>query len=66
MSKRKRKARRPLEVTVVFEPSRLAAEYLSDAYGQVVPLRKRSTSAGKRTFPPLSMPSVDLQRGGET
>ncbi len=43
MSKRESKARRTLEVKIVFEPSRLAAEYLADAYAQIIPLRLRST-----------------------
>jgi hypothetical protein len=38
MSKVKSKARRLLEVTIVFEPSRLATTYLAKAYAQVVPL----------------------------
>lgn len=37
-----RTARKPLEVTIMFEPSRLAAEYLADAYRQLVPLRSRA------------------------
>lgn len=63
MSKRKRKARRPLEVTVVFEPSRLAAEYLSDAYAQVVPLRSLATSASQRAAHPSPPSSIESQRG---
>ena len=43
MSKRESKARKVLEVSVMFEPSRLAADYLADAYAQVVPRRRRST-----------------------
>lgn len=41
MSKPKRNARPALEVTSMFEPSRLAAEHLADAYAQLVPLRLR-------------------------
>lgn len=37
-----RTARKPLEVTIMFEPSRLAAEHLADAYRQLVPLRTRT------------------------
>ena len=33
------KARRMVEVPIMFEPTRLAAEHLADAYAQVVPLR---------------------------
>ena len=36
------KARRMLEVTIMVEPTRLAAEHLADAYAQVVPLRQRA------------------------
>ena len=39
MSNKERHARRTLEVTVMFEPTRLAADHLADAYAQVVPLR---------------------------
>lgn len=38
MSKRQPKARRVLEVTVMFEPTRLSNDHLADAYTQVVPL----------------------------
>lgn len=31
----------------MFEPSRLAAEYLADAYAQVAPIRRRSISTDK-------------------
>ena len=37
-----RTARKPLEVTIMFESSRLAAEHLADAYRQLVPLRTRT------------------------
>jgi len=37
-----RTARKPLEVTIMFEPSRLAAEHWADAYRQLVPLRART------------------------
>ena len=47
MSKQASKARRALEVTIVFEPSRLAADYLAEAYAQIIPLRIRSTQLEK-------------------
>lgn len=47
MSKPERKARKTLEVKIMFEPSRLAAEYLADAYAQVAPIRRRSISTDK-------------------
>ena len=43
MSKQQSKTEKPLEVTIMFEPSRLAATHLADAYRQVVPLRLRAT-----------------------
>ena len=52
MSKGERKARRTLEVTIMFEPSRLSAEYLADAYAQVVPLQKCSQSMGSNSSSP--------------
>jgi hypothetical protein len=42
MSKHTSKARARLEVTIMFEPTRLAARHLADAYAQVVPLRSRA------------------------
>ena len=36
------KARRMLEVTIMVEPTRLAAERLADAYAQAVPRRQRA------------------------
>jgi hypothetical protein len=42
----------------MFEPTRLAAEYLADAYAQVAPLRRRSTSTEKTAY----LPSGELQR----
>jgi hypothetical protein len=40
MSNKERHARRMLEVRVMFEPTRLAADHLADAYAQVVPPRQ--------------------------
>ena len=45
MSESKSKAQKPLEVTIMFEPTRIAAEHLADAYLQLVPLRRRSPQA---------------------
>jgi hypothetical protein len=42
MSKHTSKARAMLEVTIMFEPTRLATMHVADAYAQVVPLRSRS------------------------
>ena len=41
----------------MFEPTRLAAEYLAEAYAQVVPSRRRSTSTQKS----VSLTSGELQ-----
>ena len=35
---------KPLEVTVMFEPSRLATQFLVEAYAKIVPTPKRMTS----------------------
>jgi hypothetical protein len=40
MSDKERHARRVLEVRAMFEPTRLAADHLADAYAQVVPPRQ--------------------------
>ncbi|MGH8602742.1 MAG: hypothetical protein ACREXR_08215 [Gammaproteobacteria bacterium] len=44
MRKSTRHAQRTLEVTIMFEPNRLAAEHLADAYAQLVPLRRRKVA----------------------
>ena len=51
MSKPKRPARPQLEVTIMFEPTRLAATHLADAYTQVVPLRPRPAHLPATTPP---------------
>lgn len=47
MGKVKRNARKTLEVKIMFEPSRLAAEHLADAYSRLVPPRSRKTHPSK-------------------
>jgi hypothetical protein len=42
VGKRRPKARRALEITIMFEPTRLSGEYLVDAYSQTVPMRPRA------------------------
>ncbi len=37
MDRSKRQGQAPLEVTIMYEPSRLAADHLAEAYRQVVP-----------------------------
>lgn len=37
------KCKKKLEVTVMFEPSRIAADLLVEAYAQIVPSQKRMT-----------------------
>lgn len=44
MRKSTRHTQRTLEVTIMFEPNRLAAEHLADAYAQLVPLRRRKVA----------------------
>jgi hypothetical protein len=41
MTQRVRRAETTLEVRVMFEPNRLAAACLADAYARVVPVRRR-------------------------
>ena len=42
MGKRRPQAGRALEMTIMFEPTRLSGEYLVDAYSQTVPARPRA------------------------
>ena len=45
----------------MFEPSRLSAEYLADAYAQVVPLRKCSQFRESSPSPSLNESSPEGQ-----
>lgn len=54
MSKPKSTARPPLEVAIMFEPTRLAATHLADAYAQIVPLRLRAVH-GLAAMPPAAV-----------
>jgi len=47
MGRSKQKTRNPLEVTTMFEPSRLAADHLVEAYRQVVPPQGRKRKPGE-------------------
>jgi hypothetical protein len=58
MSKPKSPARPPLEVTIMFEPTRLAATHWVDAYAQVVPLRLRAAPVPAAT-PPVEENAVE-------
>jgi hypothetical protein len=51
-------------VRVRYEPSRVGAACLADAYEQVVPSRQRR--APGRAAPPARTEMVPLQRGGGT
>ena len=62
MSKPKSQAQQPLEVTIMFEPNRLAADHLADAYLQVLPLRRR---AGQ-VRPERSEKNTDDKRSTQT
>jgi len=67
MSQQKSQARNPLEVTIMFEPSRLAAMHLVDAYSQVVPLRRRATSTPGRLSPrAMETQSTASRQGGQS
>jgi len=66
MSKLKCKARRELEVTIMFEPSRLAATYLADAYAQVVPLQSCSIPVNTRESPSTPLDGITFAGREET
>lgn len=56
------RTRRELEVRRVYEPSRLAAAYVSAAYAQVVPRRQRPT---RSSFSSVLMVSRVIDVGSE-
>ncbi|MFZ0255017.1 MAG: hypothetical protein WAN46_05105 [Gammaproteobacteria bacterium] len=56
VSTRKRKSRKPLEVSVSFEPNRLAEAHLIDAYAQVVPVPRRASRWRADTSPEAPCP----------
>ncbi len=67
MSKPKSTVRPPLEVTMMFEPTRLAATHLADAYAQVVPLRLRTAPVPAVTPPVVAQENaVALTSGGRS
>jgi hypothetical protein len=57
MSTRQRRTSARLEVAIVFEPSRLAADHLTDAYARVVPVLSRRSRK-----PAQPAPALFLQR----
>lgn len=63
MAQRVRRAETTLEVRVMFEPNRLAAACLADAYAQLVPVRRRSVHAIPRPSGPRSAPWPQPARG---
>ena len=67
MSKLKSPIRPPLEVTIMFEPTRLAATHLADAYARVVPLRLRAAPVPAATPPVVAQEhAVALMSGGRS
>ena len=52
MNKPKSKARDALEVTIMFEPTWLAAAHVADAYAQVVPTPRRAATVSVAATPP--------------
>ena len=67
MSKPKSTARPPLEVAIMFEPTRLAATHLADAYAQVVPLRLRAVHIPVATSSVVAEENaVSLTSGGRS
>ena len=66
MNKPKSKARQSLEVKIMFEPTRLAAAHVADAYVQVVPTPHRVAKIPAAAAPPPGMqgnPAVFSKRG---
>ena len=57
MSTRQRRTSSRLEVTIMFEPNRLAADHLADAYARVVPVVSRRSRPAAQP-----MPAVLLRR----
>ena len=67
MNKPKSKARHALEVMIMFEPTRLAAAHLADAYAQVVPTPRRAATVAAAAAPPPEVQgnrAVSSTRGG--
>ena len=46
----------------MFEPTRLAAEHLADAYTQIVPLRLRTSNSSQRASESHAEPSAPMIR----
>jgi hypothetical protein len=55
MSTRQRRTSARLEVAIVFEPNRLAADHMADAYAQVVPVLSRRSRTTLQPAPGLSL-----------
>ena len=68
MNKPKSNARQPLlEVTILFEPTRLAAAHVADAYAQVVPTPRRAAKVPAAAAPPTGVQgsaAASSKRGG--
>ena len=67
MNKPKSNARQSLEVMIMFEPTRLAAAHLADAYAQVVPTPRRAAKVSAAAAPPPGVQgstAVSSKRGG--
>ena len=66
VGKRRPKARRALEITIMFEPTRLSGVYLVDAYSQTVPMRPRPVrSVSERVDKPeeVRLPGATRRQG---
>ncbi len=60
MPKPARKKLKPLEVAVMFEPTRLAHDCLQAAYAHLIPtLRRRIPSTSSQAHPDQSTPSAE-------
>jgi hypothetical protein len=62
VNQKKSPARKLLEVTIMFEPTRLATEHLADAYIQVVPLHLRSSNSSQKALDAHAEPSAPIIR----
>jgi hypothetical protein len=63
MAQRVRPAQTTLEVRVMFEPNRLAAACLADAYARVVPVRRRTLDVRRHPSVRPPAPGPQLLRG---
>ena len=64
MGRSKQKSRNLLEVTIMFEPTLLAADHLVEAYQQVVPPQGRKWKPSESTVDEFA-PEIQTARGAK-